>query len=137
MSSTEDIRPVDGAALIRIAAQYLNPQELDSRVSGAVAAVIVSPDGDQFFGVSIDVPSSMGFCAEAGAIGAMITARETRIAQVVAVTRGHHGAMEVLPPCGRCREFMYQIDHRNVDAQVMVAVDRAETLDSLLPARWN
>lgn len=137
MSSTEGVRPVDGADLIHVAAQYLNPQELDSRVSGAVAAVIVSPAGDQFFGVSIDVPSSMGYCAEAGAIGAMITARESQIAQVVAVTRGDDGAIAVLPPCGRCREFMYQIDHRNIDTRVIVAADRAETLDSLLPARWN
>ena len=54
-----------------------------------------------------------------------------RIVKIVAVREDGH----VVPPCGRCREFMFQIDPRNVDAKVLLE-DGIKTLDELLPNRW-
>lgn len=122
--------------LIEIAASRLNPTEQDDRTSGGVASALVTPSGDVFLGVCIDTACSMGFCAEHAAVAAMVTAGQFQLTQVVAVTRGHQtGALAVLPPCGRCREFMYQIDRRNLDAEVVLGIDSRTTLGELLPVR--
>ena len=79
----------------------------------------------------------MGFCAEHNAIGAMITAGETRIAKIVAVWKGSTeagGTVEhVLSPCGRCREFIYQTDKRNLDTEVILGDATSASLRELLP----
>ena len=73
----------------------------------------------------------MGFCAEHAAIAAMITAGESRIDKIVAV---HEGG--VVAPCGRCREFMYQINHDNLDTKIMLKMGEV-TLRELLPHIWD
>jgi cytidine deaminase len=83
--------------------------------------------------VCIDTPSGMGFCAEHAAIAAMITAGESRIDMIVAVWRDADGSIVVLPPCGRCREFMRAVDAANLDAQVILAKDNLVPLRDLLP----
>ena len=50
---------------------------------------------------------------------------------VVAVSGGR-----MLPPCGRCRETMVQIDSRNLDATVIIDEGRAVRLRELLPHHW-
>lgn len=50
---------------------------------------------------------------------------------MVAVNR--HGA--VLAPCGRCREFIIQLDPANADTLVKVDSDNTVTLRDLLPFR--
>ena len=73
-----------------------------------------------------------GVCAEHAAIAAMITAGESRIIKMVAV-----GAWDdIIPPCGRCREFIYQINNENINCEVMLK-DKIVTLDYLLPNRWS
>jgi cytidine deaminase len=115
-----------------IAQKTLNPRDLtDNASAGSVAAALLTEAGHIYTGVCIDVPCSMGFCAEHAAIAAMITAGENRIVKIVAVREDGH----VVPPCGRCREFMFQIDPRNVDAKVLLE-DGIKTLDELLPNRW-
>jgi cytidine deaminase len=52
----------------------------------------------------------------------------------VAVWRDEQGRLYVLPPCGRCREFIRQIDPANIDTDVVLGVDRSATLRELLPA---
>ncbi|MFB7740364.1 hypothetical protein ACFC08_39945 [Streptomyces sp. NPDC056112] len=64
----------------------------------------------------------------------MVTAREYRIAKVVAVWRNDEGVLHVLPPCGRCREFMRQIDPANLDTEVVLGRNRTARLRDLLPA---
>ncbi|RQO40062.1 cytidine deaminase [Rhodococcus sp. KBW08] len=129
--------PLDAETIIATATAYLNPEKMGTRKSGQVAAAIVTDRGDLFGGVCIDVPCSMGYCAEAGAIGAMLVAKQSQIAQVVAVIVDESGIVSVLPPCGRCREFMYQVNDKNLAAQVFLGLDSVTTLDELLPARWN
>ena len=93
-----------------------------------------SPDlGKIYRGVCIDTGSGMGFCAEHAAVAAMVTARESSIAKVVAVWLDKDGTLFVLPPCGRCREFMSQIDESNLDTAVVLGRDQVAPLRELLP----
>jgi len=97
-----------------------------------VGAAILTADGNVYTGICIDVACGIGFCAEHAAIAEMLKHRETHIVAVVAVTED-----TILPPCGRCREFMMQIDRRNAAADVMVNRDTVVKLASLLPYYWN
>jgi cytidine deaminase len=79
----------------------------------------------------------MGFCAEQNAMGAMITGGEYKIEKIVAVWRNAEGTLFVGPPCGRCCEFMRQIDDGNLDTVVLLGMERTVTLRELLPnSEW-
>lgn len=120
--------------LIEIAKKTVNPRCLsDSSEAGSVAAAILTDKGNVYKGVCIDTPCSMGFCAEHAAAAAMITAGESRIVKLVAYCVG----VGVVPPCGRCREFLYQINNENLACEVMVGDGKTVTLDELLPYRWD
>ncbi len=67
--------------------------------AASVAAALVTEAGNLYTGVCFDLACGIGFCAEHAAVAAMLQARETVVARIVAVT-----ADRVLPPCGRCRE---------------------------------
>jgi cytidine deaminase len=63
---------------------------------------------------------------------------EPEIAKIVAVWRSDDGMLHVLSPCGRCREFIQQIDPANFDAEVVLGRDRSATLRELLPLNeWS
>jgi cytidine deaminase len=120
--------------LIAAAAEVLNPHRSGDRLFGDVGAALDTVDGHRYRGVCIDTASGTGFCAEHAAIAAMVTAGEYRIARIVAVWRDDRGRLYVLPPCGRCREFIRQIDHRNITTEVVLGRDRSAPLSELLPA---
>lgn len=118
--------------LLKYAQKTLNPRDLtDSSSAGSVAAALVTDKGSVYTGVCIDTPCSMGFCAEHAAIAAMITAGESRIDKIVAVSEEG-----IVAPCGRCREFMYQINYNNLDTNVMIRSGTVK-LRELLPHIWN
>jgi len=94
---------------------------------------LLTDKGNIFLGVSIDTPSSMGFCSEQSAIAAMITNQEYKIKKIVAVLEDG----TILPPCGRCREFIYQIDKSNLDTEVIISRDKSVKLRELLPYPWD
>ncbi len=120
-------------ALYEIAKSTLNPWQLtEDTCSGKVAAALETDSGNVYKGVCIESPCSMGFCAEHAAIAAMVTAGESRIVKIVSVSAKHG----IIPPCGRCREFIYQINHENINCLVMLE-DGITTLDVLLPNRWK
>lgn len=100
--------------------------------AGNVAAALLSERGNIYTGICIDVACGIGFCAEHAAIAEMLKHRETKINMIVAVSESG-----VLPPCGRCRELMFQIDHGNVDARVVLRGDEIVTLNELLPRRFH
>lgn len=121
------------AELVKIAQDTLNPRPLSNdSYAGSVAAALLTDKGNVYKGVCIDTPCSMGFCAEHAAIAAMITAGENRIVKIVAVSVD----AGIVPPCGRCREFMHQIDHDNLQCEIKLK-DKIVTLDVLLPERWE
>lgn len=121
--------------LIAAARDLLNPRLVGERLFGDVAATLVTSAGNRYSGVCIDTGSGTGFCAEHGAIAAMVTAGEYRIARIAAVWRGaEDGRLYVLSPCGRCRELIRQVDPANLDTEVVLGADRSVPLRELLPA---
>ncbi len=99
--------------------------------AGGVAAALVTDQGNVYRGVCIDTSCSMGFCAEHAAIAAMLTAGENRVEKIVAVNWDKH----ILPPCGRCREFLLQLG--NPETLVLVAENTAVPVKNLLPYAWQ
>jgi len=124
-------------ALIACAEAVLNPHTVDGRRFGNVAATLVTEAGTVFSGVCIDTGSGTGFCAEHAAIAAMVTAREHKIMKIVAVWRDDNGVLHVVPPCGRCREFIRQIDQANLGTEVVLSRTDSARLRDLLPhSEW-
>ena len=120
--------------LIDKARSLVKPKEMRHGFTTAdCGCALLSAEGNLYLGVSIDTPSSMGFCAEHSAIAAMVTNGEYKIKKIVAAD----GDGIVLPPCGRCREFMYQIDKDNMATDVIVKNDKVEKLKDLLPYPWD
>ncbi|MCW5548422.1 MAG: hypothetical protein KIT44_05615 [Opitutaceae bacterium] len=99
--------------------------------AASVGSVIKSATGKTHTGVCVEFECGIGFCAEHSAVAEMLKARESRIAVVVAV----NDQGQVLPPCGRCREMMWQLDPANVDALVVLGSDSVVPLGELLPHR--
>lgn len=122
--------------LIKKATSIVKPKVMRHGFTTAdCGCALVTDKGNVYLGVSIDTPSSMGFCAEHSAIASMVTAGEYKIKKIVAVLEDG----TVLPPCGRCREFMYQIDKGNLDTEIFVGVgkDKVMKLKELLPYTWD
>ncbi len=120
--------------LICKAREALNPRRLSPFAeAGKVASALVTGKGNVYVGVCIDTDCGMGFCAEHNAIGTMVTGGESHIVTIVAV--GRNG--DVLSPCGRCREFIYQMDERNAQARVLLKNGRVMTIEELLPEHWK
>lgn len=123
--------------LIKIAASVTKRRQLGENSAGSVGCALLSEKGNVYTGVCIDTSSSMGFCAEHNAIGSMVTAGESRIKMIVAVGKNEKGKTCVLHPCGRCREFMHQIDGRNMGTDVVLGKNRTVKLKELLPYKGD
>ena len=119
--------------LIARAADVVNPRRVGDRIFADVGAALLTDAGNVHVGVCIDTPSGTGFCAEHSAIAAMVTAGEFRIAKIVAVWKDGSGNPVILPPCGRCREFIRQIDEANLETEVILAPNNVVKLKDLLP----
>ena len=125
---------MDMNELYRIAKDTLNPRRIARNgEAGHVASALLTAAGNVYTGVAITVPCSIGFCAEHAAIAAMVTAGETHIAKIVAVYEDE----SILPPCGRCREFISQIDDHNDQCEILLPDRKVVTLSQLLPERWD
>lgn len=128
-SRTQAVEPLE---LIRIAAGLAQPFSPSTEVtSGTVAAALLSRSGALYTGICIDTSSSLGFCAEHAAVAEMLKAREAEVGMVVAVS----SAGDVLPPCGRCRELLWQLSPANSETQVVLGPDEQRSLRELLPYR--
>ena len=127
--------PVTNYDLIEKAKTVLYHRELYlGNRAGDVACALLSEQGHIYLGVCLDIGSGIGFCAEHSAIAAMITAGETAIARVVAVSWDG----KVLPPCGRCRELMYEIDPSNLtNTIVILGEEKTAFLTDLLPHPYH
>ena len=100
---------------------------------GGVGAALLTDKGNVYLGVCIDTACSMGFCAEHSAAAAMITAGEHIIKKIIAVN--YDG--KILPPCGRCREFLSQLANENMNTEIMVKENVVVSLKDLLPYDWR
>jgi cytidine deaminase len=98
--------------------------------AGSVSAAVLTEDGNVYTGVCMDLSCGIGFCAEHSAVAEMLKNRETVIRKMVAVNDSG-----ILPPCGRCRELVAQVDRRNFACEVILPGDK-RTLADLLPDHW-
>ena len=119
-----------------LARSLLNPKQYGEFFSaGFVAAVLEGANGKYYTGVNIDLACGLGFCAERSAAAAMITDGETVIKRVACV--GQDG--KPMPPCGSCREFLFQLSPENARAEFLVGEDPPRTvpLSQFLPYPWQ
>lgn len=99
---------------------------------GDVGSVLLTDKGNVYVGVRIDTGSGLGFCAEQSAIAGMATNGEYKIKKIVAVSE--YG---IIPPCGKCREFMNQIHEDDFKAEVIIGKNKVVKLKDLLPYPWD
>jgi cytidine deaminase len=120
--------------LYQNAKAVINPRRLSADAeAGRVGAALLTASGKIYTGVCIDTACSMGFCAEHAAAAAMVTAGENRVIKMMAVDWDG----QIIPPCGRCREFISQLHQDNFQAEVMVSKGTIVTLRTLLPYDWR
>jgi cytidine deaminase len=120
--------------LLQRARAVLYPRKLSHYAeAGGVGAALLTAAGHIYTGVNIDTACGMGFCAEHAAAAAMLTAGEAQVVKMVALN--YNG--RILPPCGRCREFISQLHPANFDAEVLVDENTVLPLRALLPYDWK
>ena len=120
--------------LYQQAKTVINPRRLSQEAeAGGVGAALLTESGKVYRGVCIDTACSMGFCAEHATAAAMITAGENRVVKMIAVNWDG----KILPPCGRCREFVNELHQDNFNAEVMVGEGKIVILGELLPYDWR
>lgn len=125
---------MDDAELIQLAKSVINSREIRCECTvGDVGCALITESGKTHVGVCIDACSGMGFCGEHAAIASMITNGELRISKIVAVTSDD----TIIPPCGRCRELMYQLSEDNLDTDVIISDNKVVKLRDLLPHPWD
>lgn len=133
-SDQDRLTEIGFTELYQKAKAVLRPRKLSKFAeSGGVGAAILTDRGNIFTGVCIDTASSMGFCAEHAAAAAMITAGESRVLKMIALDQNG----SIIPPCGRCREFISQLHTENSSAAVKISADMVMTLAELLPHDWK
>jgi len=83
-----------------------------------VAACLRTMSNQIFCGVNISIEGSepCSICAEYAAIGTMVSAGEEEIKTIVAVSGKHN--YSILPPCGKCRQFISEFGNPHVIVQV-------------------
>jgi len=116
--------------LVNIAKSLCGKKDINSSITVAkVAAGLLTESGEIFTGISIEAPCGIGFCAEHAAIAEMLKHGQTKIKYIVAVN-----ASGIVIPCGRCREFIRQVDASNY-SNTLIAVKDGENrfLCDLLP----
>ncbi len=128
------MKPISVEQLIKKAQNVLGEYTLShpDYSAASVGAALLTTQGNVHTGINLDVACGIGFCAEHSAVAEMIKHRETQIDMIVAVNKEG-----IIPPCGRCRELLFQINNKNVDTKIYLSKDNYMTLDKLLPQRWK
>ena len=119
--------------IIEEAIQVIKPKVFGDSEIGMVGCALITDKNTIFKGVCIHTVCGMGFCAEHTAIGQMVTQGEYNIEKIVAVHKNQKGDVSILAPCGRCREFMYQTNEKNLEADVVLNINQVVKLKELLP----
>lgn len=125
---------VSNEELIQKATSVINSRKIDDvNFVGQVGCALITDKGNVYTGVSIDTGAGMGFCAEANAIGSMVTAGESRIEKIVATWKDGKGDVYVVSPCGRCRQFICAMNKENINTEVILNKESVVKLSDLLP----
>lgn len=96
-----------------------------------VGCALLSETGNIYTGVSIRTPNSTGICAEQAAIAEMLKNDEYVIKKIISVRRG-----TIIPPCGKCRQFIMDMMEENQNTEVLVDSETVVTIKELMPYPW-
>ena len=99
---------------------------------GHVACAILTDKGNVYTGISINAKCGIGFCAEHSAIADCLRAGESRIIKLVSSSNSN-----IVVPCGRCLEFIRQINEENINTNILINNNEVKKLNELLPIRWD
>lgn len=105
----------------------------DDSSCGGVGAALLTRSGKTFTGICIDCPCGIGFCAEHSAVAEMLKSGESGICEIVAVLSDGN----ILPPCGRCRELITQVNSENKETLVHLSESKSKKLFELLPESYS
>ena len=122
--------------LIERAESIIAPKKLRHGSAGDVGCALLTDKNNIYTGVCIDAVTG-GFCAEHAAVSSMVANGEYRIKKIVAVWKDKKGKSHILPPCGRCREFISQINKKNAETSVIIGKNKKAKLKALLPHPWE
>ena len=134
LSSSRYLVLMSPEALIQLSADLVGEFVLSRKsISAAtVGAALITDKGNVYTGVNLDLFCGVGVCAEHSAVAEMLKHRETRIQMRVA-----HRNTGILPPCGRCRELMMQVNAENKATLIILPDREIVPLESLLPNYWS
>jgi cytidine deaminase len=106
--------------------------------TGDVGAALITSKGNIFTGVDLGFYCGIGSCGEYQAIGSMISNGENEIGSIVSLYyHAKTGKYRIIPPCGKCREMMWQASKRNRNAEVIISGTKKLRLRELLPHAWG
>jgi cytidine deaminase len=117
--------------LIQAAAQKLRSRNLGDLYVADVGCALIGADDKVYTGACVG--GSLSVCAEQSAVSSMVSHTDPKIKKIVAVWRDEHGELYVVPPCGRCREFLRIVSGDNVETEVILGKDHVVKLKELLP----
>jgi cytidine deaminase len=106
-----------------------------------VVCAIEAENGEIFTGFCIESCCSvLDLCAErVAALNMYVNSGQTHIKRLIAFRDKAPSGGGSGMPCGACREFLYQLDDKNEDMEIMVDYDKRETvtLKELMPNWWG
>ena len=125
---------ISNEELIEKAKEVAKLKDISEHTSiGDVGCALVTDKGNIYLGKSIHTCCGLGFCAEYGAIAAMVTKDEYKIKKIVAI----RGNGEIIPPCGRCRQMIFEINEDNLETEFILEKSKTMKLKDLLPEIYN
>ena len=98
----------------------------------SVSSILVSKSGKEFKGMSMEFDCGIGVCAERVAMFKLMP-DESEIKTIVAVYKD-----KIIPPCGVCRELMYEMNEYNLEnTWVIVSKEEKVKLKELFTHDWK
>ena len=96
--------------------------------------------GTEFYGLCIDLETAtISACAEYSAIGTMVSSGERKVRTILAIASKGKNGYAILPPCGKCRDFVRAFGDPYVILQVGKSIGESKKvkLSELSPFPWN
>lgn len=120
--------------LIDEATRLSVPRKLtDEATAGFVGTALLSANGKVYTAVSLTGACGIQFCGEVGAVMSMLRDGASQVKAIATVSNDH----KLMPPCGRCRELLFEVDRHNLQTDVILENERVVKLANIFPERWQ
>ena len=98
-----------------------------------VGCALMTKDGKIYTGINITCESDpCSICAEYSAVSRMYSEGENKIKTIVSVHEGGN----IISPCGKCREFIYELTEKDKEVEVIISHNNKIKLGELFPYPW-